>query len=155
MALKSDSMVHIFALALVWWPWAHYLTFLNISMRKIIIVPTSQGCGEIKLDNVNNALSTMPGINGKHSMNVKCYYYFCYFLFHITILLLSKLVSLDEGSHGICKPCLVFLRNLRDVDSSGHCNEYMVESLTHGTLRRRIPEGVLVAEKVGSSNSGS
>ena len=42
---------------------------------------TSQGCGEIKLDSVNNALSTMPGINSKHSINVKCYYYFCYFLF--------------------------------------------------------------------------
>lgn len=98
MALKSDSAVQIFALALVWWPWANHLTFLNISMRKIIIVPTSQGCGEIKLDNVNNALSTMPGINSKHSVVVKCYYYFCYFLFYNTILQLSKLVSLDEGS---------------------------------------------------------
>lgn len=125
-------------------------------MRKIITVPTSQGCGEIKLDNVNNALSTMPGINNKHSINMKCYYYFCYFLFHITILLLSKLVSLDEGTHGICKPCLVFLQSLREVCSSGHCNnEHMVESLKQGTLRGRIPEGVLVAEKVGSSNSGS
>lgn len=55
---------------------------------------TSQGCGEIKLDNVNNALSTMSGINSKHSISVKCYYYFCYFLFHITVLLLSTLVTL-------------------------------------------------------------
>lgn len=37
--------VQIFALVLVWWPWANNLTFLNLPVRKIISEPTSQGCG--------------------------------------------------------------------------------------------------------------
>lgn len=90
MAFKLNRGLQILALALVWWPWANYLTFLNLSMRKVVTVPISQGCGEIKLDNVNNACSTVAGINSKRSMNVK-HSFFCYFLFHIMILLLSKL----------------------------------------------------------------
>lgn len=49
----------------------------------------------IKLDNVNNALSTMPGISGKHSVNVKHYDDDGFLLFHVIICLLSKLVSLS------------------------------------------------------------
>lgn len=48
---------------------------------------------KIKLDNVNNALSAMPDINSRHSVNGKHYCY-CDFLFHVIIRLLSKLVSL-------------------------------------------------------------
>lgn len=58
---------------------------LNVSesMRKILQCPPHMVVVRIELGNVNNALITMPGINGNHSINVKhdC----CHFLLHIII----------------------------------------------------------------------
>lgn len=53
------------------------------SMRKILQCPLHMVVVRIELGNVNNTLITMPGVNNKHSINMKhdC----CHFLLHIII----------------------------------------------------------------------
>lgn len=73
----------------------------------------------------------MPGINGKHSVNVKHYYDDGFFLFHVIICLLSKLVSLNWGSNGVYTLFSV-VQTLREVDSSGHCSKHMAKTWNMG-----------------------
>lgn len=79
----------------------------------------------IKLGDINNTHSTMPGINNRHPINIL----YCYFLLHIVILLLCKLnISSEQGSIGFTLLFLV-VQNLREVNSSGHCNKHVVDDV--------------------------
>lgn len=89
----------------------------------------------------------MPGINNKHSINVKCYC--CYFLLHIIILLLYRVVSLNLGSSGVCELFSVF-QNLWKGDSSGHHNKYMTDGISETWYPQgRIQKGSFMLKSWG------
>lgn len=75
----------------------------------------------------------MPGMSSKHSINVKHDYYYCYFQFHIITWMLSKLISLEEGSNKLSELFLVF-QALSEVDSCSHRNKHIVGSWNMGPM---------------------